>query len=197
MQSTAAFQTPPSFLNVFAILPQVILLDPMYDCYAPMAARAGAVVVPVKLNLEDWSIPRDALAAAFSPRTKLLLINTPHNPTGKVGDCTVTLPRGLQGHHNQLSRTLVVQVFSRSDLEYAAELLRQHDAYAILDEVYEHLVFEGARHVTLRSLPGMQDRAIRIGSAGKTFSFTGWKASCSAALLWSHLSLETCRSRIW
>ena len=87
MQSICAFRTPPPYLNVFARRPQVILLDPMYDCYAPMAARAGAVVVPVKLNLEDWSIPRDALAAAFSPRTKLLLINTPHNPTGKVGDC--------------------------------------------------------------------------------------------------------------
>ena len=81
-------------------------------------------------------------------------------------------------------------MFSRSDLEYAAELLRQHHAYAILDEVYEHLVFEGAQHVTLRSLPGMQDRAVRIGSAGKTFSFTGWKASFSAAQLRVQLSFD-------
>lgn len=70
-----------------------------------------------------------------------------------------------------------MQVFSRSDLEFVASLLEKHNAYAVLDEVYEHLVFEGSQHVSLRSLPGMQERAIRIGSAGKTFSFTGWKVS--------------------
>ena len=71
-----------------------------------------------------------------------------------------------------------LQVFSRSDLEYVASLLTKWDAYAVLDEVYEHLVFEGFQHISLRSLPGMQERAVRVGSAGKTFSFTGWKVPC-------------------
>lgn len=78
-----------------------------------------------------------------------------------------------------------LQVFSRSDLEHVAHLVEKYNAYAVLDEVYEHLVFDGAQHLTLRSLPGMEDRAIRIGSAGKTFSFTGWKVKCSViALKW-------------
>ncbi len=101
------------------------------------------------MTTEGLTFDRQRLAAAFSPRTKLILLNTPHNPTGKV--------------------------FTRDELDYIAKLMIQYNTYAILDEVYEHLVFDGYTHVSLRQLPGMQDRCIRIGSAGKTFSFTAWK----------------------
>jgi aspartate/methionine/tyrosine aminotransferase len=94
-------------------------------------------------------LPVDALSDAFSERTKLVLLNTPMNPSGKV--------------------------FSRRELDVLAELLRRHDAFAVCDEVYEHLVFDGRAHVPLMTLPGMRERCARIGSAGKTFSLTGWK----------------------
>jgi aspartate/methionine/tyrosine aminotransferase len=97
----------------------------------------------------DWTLPREALEAAFGPRTKALLLNSPMNPTGKV--------------------------FTADELAFIAGLLQKHDAYAICDEVYEHLVFAPAKHIPLMSLPGMAERCLRIGSAGKTFSLTGWK----------------------
>ncbi|KAL6755596.1 pyridoxal phosphate-dependent transferase [Haematococcus lacustris] len=128
---------------------ECIMFDPMYDSYVSMARRAGAVIRPVRLALPDFSVPADELAAAFGPRTKLILVNTPHNPSGKV--------------------------FTRSELELIASLCQQHDVIALCDEVYEHLVFNGAQHLSLRALPGMRDRALRMGSAGKTFSFTAWK----------------------
>jgi N-succinyldiaminopimelate aminotransferase len=128
---------------------EAILLEPLYDSYLPIVRRAGAVPRLVRLEPPDWALPEAALAAAFGPRTKLLLLNTPMNPTGKV--------------------------FSRGELEFVADLLRRHDAYAVCDEVYEHLVYDGRRHVPLMTLPGMRERTARIGSAGKTFSLTGWK----------------------
>ncbi|KAK9823662.1 hypothetical protein WJX72_004501 [[Myrmecia] bisecta] len=128
---------------------EAIFFEPLYDAYLPLCQRCGGVVKTVKLNPHDWSVPREELAAAFSPKTKLILVNSPHNPTGKV--------------------------FSDADLDFIAELCRQHNVYAVLDEVYEHLVFPGHRHVSLRTLPGMSERSVRIGSAGKTFSFTAWK----------------------
>jgi len=128
---------------------EVVLIEPLYDTYLPVARMLGAVPKLVRLSPPDWELPRAALAAAFGPRVKALLLNSPMNPTGKV--------------------------FSESDLGFIAGLLRQHDAYAICDEVYEHLVFDGARHVPLMTLPGMRERCLRIGSAGKTFSLTGWK----------------------
>ncbi|KAK9840109.1 hypothetical protein WJX74_003508 [Apatococcus lobatus] len=128
---------------------EVIMLEPLYDSYAAMARRAGGKIVPVSLQPPDWNIPRDKLEAAFSPRTKAILVNSPHNPTGTA--------------------------FSKPDLEAIAALCKQHDVIAICDEVYEHLTYEGTKHISLRTLPGMAERSIRIGSAGKTFSFTAWK----------------------
>jgi N-succinyldiaminopimelate aminotransferase len=128
---------------------EVVVIEPLFDTYLPVIRMLGAVARLVRLAPPDWDLPRAALAAAFGPRTKAILLNTPMNPTGKV--------------------------FSRAELGAIADLLVQHDAYAICDEVYEHLVFDGAVHVPLMSLPGMRERCLRIGSAGKTFSFTGWK----------------------
>jgi aspartate/methionine/tyrosine aminotransferase len=103
----------------------------------------------VRLEPPHWELPRAALAAAFGPKTKAILFNTPMNPASKV--------------------------FSAEELGFIAELLQKHDAYAICDEVYEHLVFDGLKHIPLMTLPGMRERCLRIGSAGKTFSLTGWK----------------------
>jgi len=128
---------------------EVVLIEPLYDTYAPAVRLLGGVPRLVRLEPPDWHLPRQALAAAFGPRTKAILLNTPMNPTGKV--------------------------FSREELGAIADLLVQHDAYAICDEVYEHLVFAPARHVPLMTLPGLRERCVRIGSAGKSFSLTGWK----------------------
>jgi aspartate/methionine/tyrosine aminotransferase len=133
---------------------EVVLIEPLYDTYLPVVRLLGGVPRLVRLREaapgeSDWGLPRDELAAAFGPRTKAILLNTPMNPTGKV--------------------------FSREELGLIADLLIQHDAYAICDEVYEHLTFAPARHVPLMTLPGMRERCIRIGSAGKSFSLTGWK----------------------
>jgi aspartate/methionine/tyrosine aminotransferase len=128
---------------------EVVLIEPLYDTYLPVVRMLGAVPRLVRLEPPGWELPRAALKAAFGPRTKALMLNTPMNPTGKV--------------------------FSRAELDFLAGLLAEHDAFAICDEVYEHLVFPPARHVPLMSLPGMADRCLRIGSAGKTFSLTGWK----------------------
>ncbi len=127
---------------------EVVLLEPLFDTYLPVVRMLGAVPRLVRLEPPNWALPRTALAAAFGPRTKAVLLNSPMNPTGKV--------------------------FTPGELAFVAGLLAEHDAYAICDEVYEHLVFEG-RHVPLMSLPGMRERCLRVGSAGKTFSLTGWK----------------------
>ena len=128
---------------------EVVLIEPLYDTYLPTVKLLGAVPRLVRLTPPDWTLPRADLEAAFGPRTKAILLNTPMNPTGKV--------------------------FTAEELGFIAGLLQRHDAYAVCDEVYEHLVFGDARHVPLMTLPGMRDRALRIGSAGKTFSMTGWK----------------------
>ena len=128
---------------------EAVVFEPLYDSYVPMLRRAGADVKLVPLSPPDWTIPANALEAAFSPRTKLILLNSPMNPTGKV--------------------------FRADELSTIADLLERHDAYAICDEVYEHLIFDGQAHIPLITLPGMRERCIRIGSAGKTFSMTGWK----------------------
>jgi aspartate/methionine/tyrosine aminotransferase len=128
---------------------EIVLIEPLYDTYLPVVRMLGAVPRLVRLQPPDWHLPEAALAAAFGPRTKAILLNTPHNPTGKV--------------------------FTGPELAAIAGLLRAHDAYAICDEVYEHLVFPPALHVPLMALPGMAQRCLRIGSAGKTFSLTGWK----------------------
>ncbi|MCC7272604.1 MAG: aminotransferase [Alphaproteobacteria bacterium] len=128
---------------------EVVLFDPLYDSYLPIVRRAGAIPKLVALSPPAWELPIDRLKAAFSDRTKLLLLNTPMNPAAKV--------------------------FTREELAVIAGLLEKHDAYAVCDEVYEHIVFDGRRHESLITLPGMRDRCLKIGSAGKTFSLTGWK----------------------
>jgi N-succinyldiaminopimelate aminotransferase len=127
---------------------EVVCFEPFYDSYAACIAMAGAERRVVTLRPPDWAIDPGELAAAFSPRTRLVLVNTPHNPTGKV--------------------------FSRDELELIAAHCRERDVIAVTDEVYEHLVFDG-EHVVLALLPGMAERTVTISSAGKTFSVTGWK----------------------
>jgi N-succinyldiaminopimelate aminotransferase len=138
---------------------EVVLIEPLYDTYAPVVRLLGAVPRFVRLQPPDWSLPRAALADAFGPATKAILLNSPMNPCGKV--------------------------FTEEELGFIAELVLRHDAYAICDEVYEHLTFDGARHIPLMTMPGMRERTMRIGSAGKTFSLTGWKVgyvTASAAI---------------
>ena len=127
---------------------EVVALDPFYDSYRAGAALAGARLVGVPLNLPDWRFDPAELAAAVTERTRVLLLNTPHNPTGRVLD--------------------------RSELEAIADVCRERDLIAISDEVYEHLVYDG-EHVPLATLPGMAERTLTVSSIGKTFSFTGWK----------------------
>ncbi|MCG4260170.1 aminotransferase [Acetobacter senegalensis] len=127
---------------------EVVLIEPLYDTYLPMVRQLGGLPRIVRLEHPGWTLPRQALAEAFSARTKAILLNTPMNPTGKV--------------------------FSHDELTFIAELLKQHDAYAICDEVYEHLTFN-TPHLSLMALPDMRERCLRIGSAGKSFSLTGWK----------------------
>lgn len=128
---------------------QVVLIEPLYDTYLPVVRLLGAEPKLVRLSPPDWALPREAMAAAFGSRTKAILINTPMNPSGKV--------------------------FTREELGFIADLVLRHDSFAICDEVYEHLTFDDCHHIPLMTLPGMRDRTMRIGSAGKTFSLTGWK----------------------
>ena len=128
---------------------EVIVLEPFYDSYLPMIRRAGGIPKIVRLMPPNWELPREALAAAFGPKTKLMILNTPMNPCSKV--------------------------FRRDELDFIAALAQQHDIYVICDEVYDHLVYDDAQHISLITLPGMRERCLRLGSAGKTFSLTGWK----------------------
>ncbi len=128
---------------------EVVTFEPYYDSYAACIALAGARRRPVTLRPPGYEIDPEALAAAFSPRTRLVLLNTPHNPTGKV--------------------------FTPAELELIAGHCRERDVLAVSDEVYEHLVYDGREHVPLATLPGMAERTLTISSAGKTFSVTGWK----------------------
>src|ERR1700752_182136 len=138
---------------------EVVLIEPLYDTYLPVVRMLGCTPRLVRLEQPDWTVPRAALADAFGPKTKAILLNSPMNPASKV--------------------------FTEEELGFIAELVLRHDAYAICDEVYEHLVFDGERHIPLMTLPGMRERCMRVGSAGKTFSLTGWKVgyvTTSAAL---------------
>ncbi|MGW0028223.1 pyridoxal phosphate-dependent aminotransferase [Streptomyces sp. NPDC003314] len=130
---------------------EVIALEPYYDSYAACVAMAGGTRVPVTLRPREGSyvLDLDELRAAVTDRTRLILLNTPHNPTGTV--------------------------LTRAELTAVAELAVERDLLVVTDEVYEHLVFDGAEHVPIASLPGMRERTVTISSAGKTFSFTGWK----------------------
>ena len=127
---------------------EIITFEPYYDSYAASIALAGGVRRVITLNTPDYSFSIDDLEKLITAKTKAILLNSPHNPTGKV--------------------------FTHNELSQIANLCIEHDLVAICDEVYEHLVFEG-QHIPLIQYPGMRDRTIQISSAGKTFSFTGWK----------------------
>lgn len=128
---------------------EVVVFEPMYDSYQACIALAGAVAKPVTLRPPHYGFDPDELRAAITPKTKLLLLNTPHNPTGKV--------------------------FDADEMQMVADLALEHDLIVVTDEVYEHLVFDDARHISMATLPGMRDRTISISSGGKTFNTTGWK----------------------
>jgi len=129
---------------------EVIIFEPYYDSYVPATELAGGTARFVTLRAPDWSFDRTELDALFNERTRAIIVNTPHNPTGKV--------------------------FDEAELGYISDLCLQHDVLAITDEVYEHLTFDGKRHISIATLPGMRDRTVTISSASKTFSVTGWKA---------------------
>jgi len=128
---------------------EVLLIEPAYDSYRPIAEAVGARVKTVKLSPPDWRLDGDAIAAALTPGTRVLMLNTPLNPIGRA--------------------------FTRDELECVAGVLARSNAVAVCDEVYEHLIFDDREHIPLMTLPGMAERVVRVGSAGKMFSLTGWK----------------------
>jgi aminotransferase len=128
---------------------EVIVFEPFYENYGPDAILCGAVPRFVRLREPDWSFDPAELAAAFSPRTRAIVVNTPNNPTGKV--------------------------FSRSEMEQIASLCRKWDVVAVTDEIYEHILYDGAKHVSMASLEGMRERTVTISGLSKTWSVTGWR----------------------
>jgi aspartate/methionine/tyrosine aminotransferase len=134
---------------------EVLLFEPLYDAYLPLVRRAGGVPVPVRLQPPGWRIDAAALEAAITPRTRVLVLNAPHNPAGRVLD--------------------------DAELDALADVCRRHDLTAICDEVWEEVVFDGRAHRPLLGRPGMGDRTVKIGSAGKIFALTGWKVGWVAA----------------
>lgn len=138
---------------------EVVLFQPLYDAYLPLVLRAGGVPRLVRLAPPHWRVTAEALDAAFTPRTRLVILNTPLNPTGTL--------------------------LSRDELALVAERVVAADAVALCDEVWEHVVFDDATHVPLMRLPGMRERTVKVGSGGKIFSLTGWKVGwiCAAPAL--------------
>src|SRR5499427_2295150 len=128
---------------------EVVVFEPFYENYGPDAILCGATPRFVRLREPDWSFDPGELTAAFGNRTKAIVINTPNNPTGKV--------------------------FTRDELELVAELCRKWDVVAVTDEIYEHIVYDGARHVTLAGLEGMRERTVTISGVSKTYGVTGWR----------------------
>jgi aminotransferase len=136
---------------------EVVVFEPFYENYGPDAILSGAAprFVPLKPSATGWEIDLKALRRAFTKRTRAIIVNTPNNPTGKV--------------------------FRADELEEITALCRKHDVLAVTDEVYEHIVYDGARHVPLATLPGMADRTVTISALSKTFSVTGWRLGYAIA----------------
>lgn len=138
-----------AFLGLLVPGDEVVVFAPFYECYAPQIEAAGAVVRVVDLQPPNWRITSDVLGGAINHNTKLIVLNSPHNPLGKV--------------------------VSTEEQKLIAAACIEHDLIAVCDEVYEHLIFDDVQHVPLMAMPGMFERTLRIGSAGKTFSVTGWR----------------------
>jgi aminotransferase len=134
---------------------EVVVFEPFYENYGPDAILSGAVPRFVKLRPPDWSFDEAELAAAFGPATRAIVLNTPNNPTGKV--------------------------FTRAELELIAGLCLRHDAVAVTDEIYEHILYDGAQHVPIAALPGMASRTVTINGMSKTYSVTGWRVGWAIA----------------
>ncbi|MCB0035059.1 MAG: aminotransferase class I/II-fold pyridoxal phosphate-dependent enzyme [Anaerolineales bacterium] len=134
---------------------EVILFEPYYDSYIPSVEFAGGIPRFYTLSAPDWHIDAAELEALFNDKTKMIVINTPHNPTGKV--------------------------YSHEELQLIADLCQKYDVIAVVDSVYEHIVFDDAKHYTLATFPGMKERTVTISSLGKTFSVTGWKLGWTIA----------------
>lgn len=138
-----------AILGLVDVGDEVIVFEPFYDSYVPNLLMAGTVPRYVPLHPPTWSFDPDDLRAAFSAKTRAIIINTPHNPTGKI--------------------------FTAEELQMIGALCQEFDAIAITDEVYEHIIFDGITHVPMMSIPGMDGRTVKISSLGKTFNVTGWK----------------------
>ena len=134
---------------------EVVVFEPFYENYGPDAILSSAAPRVVKLRPPDWSFDEDELAGAFGPKTRAIILNTPNNPTGKV--------------------------FSRRELEVIAELCQRHDAVAVTDEIYEHILYDGSVHVPIATLPGMRERTVTINGMSKTYSVTGWRVGWAIA----------------
>ena len=134
---------------------EVVVFEPFYENYGPDAILSGATPRYVKLHPPNWAFDSQELAVAFGPKTKAIILNTPNNPTGKV--------------------------FARSELEKIRDLCVEHNAFAITDEIYEHMLYDGARHISMATLDGMRDRTITINALSKTYSVTGWRVGWAIA----------------
>jgi aspartate/methionine/tyrosine aminotransferase len=128
---------------------ELVAFEPFYDSYPTSTKMAGGAFRPIRLHPPDWSFDRDELQATINDRTRVLLLNTPHNPTGKV--------------------------FTREEIEFIADLARERDLVVLSDEVYDRILYQGACHISIATVPGMWERTLTINSTGKTFSMTGWK----------------------
>ena len=144
-----------SMLGVLDAGDEVVIFEPFYENYGPDAILSGAVPRYVSLRPPDWSFDEDELRSAFGPRTRAVIVNTPNNPTGKV--------------------------FTVEELEVIADLCVRHDAIAITDEIYEHITYDGARHVPIGTVPQMKDRTITISALSKTYAVTGWRVGWAIA----------------
>ena len=134
---------------------EIIIFEPYYENYGPDGILCGAIPKYVSLNYPDWSFEKDELRKAFNSKTKAIIINTPNNPTGKV--------------------------FTKEELSFIADLCQEWDAYAVTDEIYEHILYDDQKHISLASLKGMRDRTITINSLSKTYSVTGWRVGWAIA----------------